>query len=1046
MRPSCNVPLYVMLLAVMPVLCLGQPLQLRFENLTTAQGLSSNNITCFYQDKDGFLWVGTNYGLNRYDGRFFKTFYHEATDSNSISGNQVADILQDRQGIFWIATKDGGLTKYDARQPETKRFKQYTLHPKDDASIATNRLNCLYDYNDDYLLIGAEVYPVIFLNKKTGKFSYWNDNRDLFGPKYASAKKESTGKQNWAHRIKRGPDNSLLISFLFPQHVTTVVNDSVYNEAPGFIISAKKKNGPNEETSPLSIPDFCVDGDTLWCASWAKGLFYQTLPLEGSATQSVIRSFSCVKNEVNHVEIFNPGWLLVSTKNEGVLLVDKRTGRCLPFVHNVFEPSSIISNNVTAIFKDRQGTWWIGTKEGISKYNPGLWQFSTLHVANEAQHNFTNYSIYEDEEQTLRLCTNDGLYKKRSGENLFKLIPLTYKGKKLSPSFIHAYEQGKFALGTETGLFKYDPVNEQVSPFICGARAANDKRPFLPALSDFQMYQVRDIITDTINGHPTLCWAALGWGMGIYDLSTHFFDDFLRIDTLPESIRNNLSRRIIKDKKGTTWVATAEGLYRWEKSSALQNKFTAYVHTPGDAGSISNNDINDIYTDNQNHLWLATNGGGICEFDGRKFYTYRSPLQAANVIYGIYADRRNRLWVASAAGFEIFDPVTKSFHHVEVPDAEWKLQPPSRLLVRKDGSFAYVANNLLITFHPDAIEVKDVFPHVLLTNFQLHHQSLQTAFAQNSYAHNENFFSFYFSAPQLQLASMRMYVYKLEGFDESWSAPINEGKAEYPNLPPGNYIFKAKVSDGSGQWGNEISLISFTINQPFWQQWWFYILAAVILVLFVYTLINSRIKQLLRIQNIRNNIANDLHDDVGSALSTISLYSEVAKIKADSKTDLKEVLDKITATSQEMQENMSHIVWSLQPRNDKFDQIILRMKNYVNEVLGAKNIEVKFEADHHLDNILLTSQQRKEFFLIFKEAINNISKYAQCKSVNVFLTYTKKNMEMQITDNGKGFNTVQKYSGNGMHSMKQRAKALSGKLTMQSSPETGTRVHLKFPV
>jgi ligand-binding sensor domain-containing protein len=139
---------------------------MRFENLNTRNGLSSNEITCIYEDHSHFIWVGTKDGLNRFDGRIFKTFRNNLKDTNSLSGNIVVSIVQDKQNVFWIATKDGGLTRFDASAPAGKEFRQFKNNPKDPKSIATNRLNCLYDWDENYLVIGAEIMPGIFLNKK----------------------------------------------------------------------------------------------------------------------------------------------------------------------------------------------------------------------------------------------------------------------------------------------------------------------------------------------------------------------------------------------------------------------------------------------------------------------------------------------------------------------------------------------------------------------------------------------------------------------------------------------------------------------------------------------------------------------------------------------------------------------------------------------------------------------------------------------------------------------------------------------------------------
>ena len=160
-----------------------------FETLNTKNGLSSNEVTCIYEDKNHFIWVGTRDGLNRFDGRVFKIFRNNPSDSNSLSGNNIVSISQDAQNIFWIASKDGGLTRYDAEASSGKEFRQFKNNPKNPNSIATNRLTCLYDWDEKYLLIGAEVFPGIFLNKKTFEFTYWNFNTQKLHPKFGTLRR-----------------------------------------------------------------------------------------------------------------------------------------------------------------------------------------------------------------------------------------------------------------------------------------------------------------------------------------------------------------------------------------------------------------------------------------------------------------------------------------------------------------------------------------------------------------------------------------------------------------------------------------------------------------------------------------------------------------------------------------------------------------------------------------------------------------------------------------------------------------------------------------
>ena len=1011
---------------------------LHFENLTTSNGLSNNEVTCFYQDRDGFLWIGTRFGLNRYDGRNFVTFYHDPNNPNSLSGNLVVDIIQDHQGIFWIATKDGGLTRYDPMQPLGSQFHQFTHDPLQASSIATNRLNCLLDYNDDYLFIGAEVVPGIFLDKKTFAFTYLNlwAKPFWFSPKGAS---DSTlPSNNWIHSVYKDEDGSYFMSLL----------------SPGWVVHASGNPEPsvtdsfNIVTDALTIPRFYKDRDTIWCASWNKGLYWQHIKQDTIAKRSIIyqNRFSNINDVVTDVASFDRHTLIAATSSLGIFLIDKKSGVSECFNSHPADVFSITSNKVNRVFRDRAGTWWIGTDGGISKYNPSQWHFSAMTIAENSDHSYTTFSVHEDEKGIIRICTSDGIYKKLPSENKFHLVTFSFHGKKLEPTVIYQLDSDEYILGTELSLYRYYPGTETILPLPVQHAIKNAFGQW--DLYGFETYQVRSIVSDTLFNHRMLWWAALGWGLGFYDFETKLFNGFVYDSPLSRSIKNNLSHKIALDKKGELWLATADGLYHWKKNREWQNNFDSYLHLPSDKQSISDGNITDIFVDENNHLWLPTNGGGLNEFDGKYFKCFTASSPLANSMYGIYPDHQNRFWIPSAAGFEVFDRASKTFLHVAVYPPEWQLKLPQKMGIRSDGSFVYAANNSLITFNPDSVHFQNSFPDIYLTDFQLFNESIlhKEEAGIFSFPYNKNFFTFYFSALELSQSVPLNYQYHLSGLNEKWIEAGKEGRADYTNLPPGTYTFEAKVTNALGNWSRPVSLVTFVVNRPFWFCWWFYVAMSFVIASLIGLVFNFRVRHFMKIQKIRNKIANDLHDDVGSALSTISLYSEVAKMKADgSEKELFGILDKITATSQEMQENMNYIVWSIQPRHDRFDEIVQRMKSYAMEMLQPQNTTVNFVFDDQLHHLKLTQEKRKELFLIFKEAIHNITKYANCKSVTILFRKDNRKIVMEISDDGIGFNHADVISGNGLHTMRERAKTLKGDLKISSRHEAGTTVALTFP-
>jgi signal transduction histidine kinase len=267
-------------------------------------------------------------------------------------------------------------------------------------------------------------------------------------------------------------------------------------------------------------------------------------------------------------------------------------------------------------------------------------------------------------------------------------------------------------------------------------------------------------------------------------------------------------------------------------------------------------------------------------------------------------------------------------------------------------------------------------------------------------------------------------------------------------LRPGKYVFRVKAVNPDGQWSlNEAGLV-FEIRPPFWQRSWFIALLILSFVSGLYMLYRYRVNRLKEMFEMRNVIASDLHDEIGSTLTSINILSKVSQAhlqndQAKASSLLKKVIDQ----SQQIQENMSDIVWSIRPDNDKMENIILRMHEYLNHTLEPKNIRVDFEANERILKESLNIQQRKDldFFLIFKEAVNNIAKYADCSKVDIRLSAVDGKIRLLISDDGKGFDPVNSSASNGLRNMQHRAALLKGGIEIRSAAGLGTTVELVLP-
>jgi signal transduction histidine kinase len=241
--------------------------------------------------------------------------------------------------------------------------------------------------------------------------------------------------------------------------------------------------------------------------------------------------------------------------------------------------------------------------------------------------------------------------------------------------------------------------------------------------------------------------------------------------------------------------------------------------------------------------------------------------------------------------------------------------------------------------------------------------------------------------------------------------------------------------------------VKLYIKPPFWQTWWFSTSLLFILALLAYVVHDLRVKRLLAVEKLRNRVARDLHDDMGSTLSTINILSSMAKTKMHSDVlKTTEYLGKISDNSQRMMEAMDDIVWSIKPSNDNMQKVTARMREFATSVLEAKDIELDFTVDEAVYDLKLNMEARRDFFLVFKEAVNNAAKYSKAAKVWIKVAVENRKLTLLVKDNGIGFNVKNADTGNGLGNMQKRADGMNGNIQVRSKEGEGTQVTVDLPI
>lgn len=972
------------------------------------------------QDKRGFIWIGTDDGLNRFDGNNFTIYRNNPVNPNSVSGNIITALFEDEEGVLWIATADGGLTKYNYRLALNEQFVQYKHSPGNNQSIPGNIINAIKADAKGNLWLATSGYDLLRFNIQSEKFTR------IFNKPFTFLSlcfdKDSI---LWAGR-QGGSINKI--------NITTgkYEEDSLYNS-------------PYAKLPHVVVTCLLMDKEkNMWYGSWDKTLYRYNNSLQKE--ENLLHTTGFTEDAIISLAEDNKGNIWIGGRDKGLQLYNKSQNRFYNYQYDAAKDGTIASNHINAIYIDKTGVVWLGTNKGLSVYKPWEQQFVQQFLPAKDKTAIRIFDFYKDGSNRLWLATSAGIFI-RNTDGTFLQKQFSYNGEPLSVSKFYKAANGDFYIGTSYSLFKYNIATHQISLL------PNTEKDIV--MKKIIESRVVSVVEHTVNNKPVLMVSPYGHYLAYYDWEKQLWVS--RQDTVNKivktfNLKDFLIRHLYKTSDGKLWMATAkEGLGEWTSAGVMY-----YKNNPAETSSISNNNVYDIKEDKKNNLWLGTYGGGLNYFNRQqKKFTHISG--SPNLLEGIETDKEDNVWMISNGNLHKFEPAANSLSSYSLPDLEKSGGITGNIFKDAEGNLYVSGANYFIEFNPAAIKQTNTEPKVFFTDFKIFNQPNPQLLNEKTIRLNyrQNYFAVEFAAPEYAVPGNIQYAYMLEGSDKDWINAGAKNSVTYNNLPAGDYVFKVRATNKRGLWGNAVSEIKIKITPPFWKTIWFYVLLALLISLAVYFVYNYRINELLKRQEIRNKIAQDLHDSVGSALSSISVYSQVAKIYGERKREeeLQDTLEKISSTSGEMISEMGDIVWAINPRNDSMEKILQRMESFALPLLKAKNITCSFDYDESLTWLNLPMEMRKNFYLIFKESVTNIIKYADCTTMQVSLKQQDRKISLTVKDDGKGFDVeamktlaAKSLSGNGLVNMKRRAAEMKGELTIQSSPGKGTTVKLIFPI
>ncbi len=994
------------------------------------QGLSNFALTKIVQDQQGFLWFGTEDGLNKYDGYEFTVYKPDAADSNSLPNRFVQALYVDRAGNLWVGAGNDGLRRYN---PNADKFERFKYDPHNSESLAGKFVTSILEDSRGDLWIGT----------LTGLYRY---NRQL---------------------------DVLTIYRHDPSDTTTISSDGIYalcEDQTGTLWIGTHAGINRFEREKNVFLRYCDDPQNPSCLSGAligclrDAVWISTnegLNQYNRQTNTSIRHTS-VPDIIFDFYEDSRGTLWVGTFHYGLWRYDAATDRFFSYLHNPDDPHSLSENRIHCIYEDRSGVMWIGTyRHGLNRYNRRQDAFTRYQTPRSGD----VYAIRQDRNGELWIGTGSaGLLRyDRRGKRVAHYRHDPDNPMSLSSDVIlaiHEDSRGELWVATGWGLNRYEAKRNRFVHY-----------PHEPLLAPGvgEHFEVKAIYEDQ-DGE---IWIGTKTsGLCRLDREKKTFTYYRYDPTNPRSLSSNGVWSICEDQNGDLWVGTlGGGVNRLDKKTGA---FIRYQHDPQNPRSLNNNGVYSVYADTNGSIWAGTYGSGLNRLDPNTghviHYTDRDGLPD-NYVKGILPDAHGNLWLSTDRGLsklvlsladggvnsgEGSNPQKVTFKNFTVKDGLISNQFLSGAYYKsQDGRLFFGGEGGVIAFYPDSIKDNPYIPPVVITSFKVFDKPLPQKRALFSLkelqlSYRQNFFSFEFVALDYAAPAQNQYAYKLEGFDPDWIYSGARRYASYTNVDPGEYVFRVKGANSDGIWNEQGAAIDIIITPPFWKTWWFRILAALIMGAAIYGAYRYRVNRLLEMERLRTRLSADLHDDIAGNLSSIAMFGKIVQDEAaaagEKKSAGSEMLKRMIVLSQESVTSIREIIWAIDPQPETIHDLLLRVHDLAVNACRAQNMILKFDAppQEQLPPRNLSPEQRKHLWLLLKEAVNNAIKHSGATELAIFASFKTGNLNVSIIDNGSGLDGATgstKFSGKGLGTMKARAEQLNGSFGMLSD-ESGTTVNV----
>jgi ligand-binding sensor domain-containing protein/class 3 adenylate cyclase/predicted metal-dependent HD superfamily phosphohydrolase len=781
--------------------------KVRFNRISIKQGLSQSSVNKVIQDKDGFIWIGTQDGLNKYDGYNISVFYNDPSDTNSISNNYINCLLQDSKGYIWIGT-DFGLCRYD---PIYEKFERYF----EKNGLPDNSIREIIEDQTGKLWVGTINSGLVYFEEKGNEFK----------------------------SIDREIDGDVRSLFVSSSNILWIGTDkgSVYNY-----------NIPNQNLIKIHNA-----GDQSIHSVWdieeklSKELIFATdvglfLLKEGELVESPLNK-RLPGVFVRSVYLIDDNQMWVGTNEGLVQLIDNQIN---VYQYESNNANSITHNQIQDIFLDRGGVMWAATNSGLNKFDTEKIMFShyrEIKGNDNTLHGQNVWSIYETKDKKLWVGTRQGLnvYAKDRKKVYFldNVSGSRSFAKNRSVMSIYEDRQGRLYVGAVDGIYE--------------VKRDEDGVPIEFVKLEFNSPSFENMVYTITEDKDNRLWVGTKQGLIVFN-ETRNSNSFFVPNNLATSLPHKTIRNIKICNDNSVWIGTEGGLSKVLYFGVDSLILKTYNNSVSDLKSLSNNMVISILeTSKKDVLWLGTYGGGLNIFNTKtevfSNITERNGI-ANNVVYGVLSDSNSNLWLSTNKGLSFYNTSTKQINnYIENDGLQSNEFNIGAFFQSTSGELFFGGINGFNSFMPEKIQINKKPPQIVFTGIKFSNKKAKIgdvlskhiqATSKLNLTYRYHDLSIEFAALHYSFPEKNTYAYKMVGYDEDWVEVGTQRFATYTNLDDGEYTFLVKGRNSDGIESESVASLAIIITPPFWGTWWFRISSVLAILGIVVLIYKVRVKQI----------------------------------------------------------------------------------------------------------------------------------------------------------------------------------------------------------